>query len=279
MAFSFEPLKTRPPLTGGEDKFLLKAIGHADNPQDKMSDAEVITTGLVAMMYWRGNFEAARTLLSMPPYIPHMLSRSRLNRRLHRLKHVFLTLFDLWGYTWKQLNSESVYIIDSFPIMACDNYRIPRAKLYPHQEYRGYIASKKRYVYGLKLHLMVTNDGRPVECFLTPGSFSDVRALKTFQFDVPNGSHIYADKAYNDDDIEDVWVEAADIHLSPIRKKNSTRAVPPYITYVQHDHRKMIETVGSLIERMLPKTIHAVTAEGFELKVFLFVLAYSFNDL
>jgi hypothetical protein len=30
---------------------------------------------------------------------------------------------------------------------------------------------------------------------------------------------------------------------------------------------------------MLPKTIHAVTAGGFELKVFLFVLAYSINCL
>ena len=162
---------------------------------------------------------------------------------------------------------------------ACDHDRIPRARLYQHQAYRGYIASKKRYFYGLKLHLMVTKDGEPVECFLTPGSFSDVRALKTFQFDVPNGSYVYADKAYNDYELEDVLVEAADIHLSPIRKKNSTRAVPPYITYVQHYHRKMIETVGSLIERMLPKTIHAVTAEGFELKVFLFVLAHSFNYL
>jgi hypothetical protein len=34
-----------------------------------------------------------------------------------------------------------------------------------------------------------------------------------------------------------------------------------------------------LIERRLPKTIHAVTAQGFELKVFLFVLAYSLNCL
>ena len=41
----------------------------------------------------------------------------------------------------------------------------------------------------------------------------------------------------------------------------------------------MIETVGSLIERMLPKTIHAVTAKGCELKVFLFVLASSINGL
>jgi hypothetical protein len=162
---------------------------------------------------------------------------------------------------------------------ACDHDRIPRAKLYQHQEYRGYIAGKTRYCYGLKLHLMVTNDGQPVECVLTPGSCSDVRALKTFQCAVPNGSHIYADKAYNNYAIEDGLAEAADIHLSPIRKKNSTRAVPPYITYVQHYHRKTIETVGSLIERMLPKTIHAVTAEGFELKVFLFVLAHSFNYL
>jgi hypothetical protein len=258
---------------------ILKAIGHADNPQDKMSDAEVITTGLVAMMFLRGNFEAARALLSMPPSIPHRLSRSRLNRRLHRLKHVLLTLFDLLGYTWKQLNTESVYIIDSFPMTACDHDRIPRARLYQHQEYRGYIAGKTRYFYGLKLHLMVTKDGQPVECFLTPGSCSDVRALKTFQFDVPNGSDVYADKAYNDYELEDVLVEAADIHLSPIRKKHSTRAVPPYITYLQHYHRKMIEPVGSLIESMLPKTIHAVTAEGFELKVFLCVLAHSFNYL
>jgi hypothetical protein len=34
-----------------------------------------------------------------------------------------------------------------------------------------------------------------------------------------------------------------------------------------------------LIERILPKTIHAVTARGFELKVFLFVLAYSLTCL
>jgi hypothetical protein len=103
--------------------------------------------------------------------------------------------------------------------------------------------------------------------------------LKAFRFDVPEGSHVYADKAYNDYAMEDVLLEASRIQLSPIRKKNSTRILPPYIVYVQHDYRKRIETVGSLIERMLPKTIHAVTAEGFELKVFLFVLAYSFNCL
>jgi hypothetical protein len=129
------------------------------------------------------------------------------------------------------------------------------------------------------VHLMVTKDGQPVECFLTPGSYSDVRVLKSFQFDVPEGSWIYADRAYNDYAMEDVLLEAAHVQLCPIRKKRSTRTLPPCIAYVQHYYRKMIETVGSLLERMLPKTIHAVTAAGFELKVFLFVLAYSINCL
>jgi hypothetical protein len=66
-----------------------------------------------------------------------MLSRSRLNRRLHRLNELFLVLFELLGYGWKYLNTESVYIIDSFPVAVCDNYRIPRAKLYQHEKYRG----------------------------------------------------------------------------------------------------------------------------------------------
>jgi Transposase DDE domain len=129
------------------------------------------------------------------------------------------------------------------------------------------------------VHLLVTKDGQPVECFLTPGASSDVRMLKTFRFDLPEGSHVYADKAYHDYAMEDVLLEASHIQLYPLRKKNSTRPLPPSIAYVQHDYRQRIETVGSVMERMLPKTMHAVTAEGVELQVFLFVLAYSLNCL
>jgi DDE family transposase len=251
----------------------LQALGHAGEPQQKMSDAEVVTTAVVAMLFFRGNVEAARALLCARWYMPHMLSRSRLNRRLHRLNNLLITLFELLGQTWKRLNKESIYILDSFPIAVCDNYRIPRAKLSQHEAYRGYIASQQRCVYGLKIHLLVTTDGQPIECYLMPGSSSDVRVLRTCQFDLPEGSQIYAEKAYNDYALEDALEEAVHIQLCPIRKKHSRRAVPPYCAYVQHYYRKMIETVGSLIERIMPKTIHAVTAAGFEVKVFLCVLA------
>lgn len=67
--------------------------------------------------------------------------------------------------------------------------------------------------------------------------------------------------------------------LRPLRKKNSKRLVPAWMTYLLSCYRKVIETTGSLIEKLLLKHIHAVTARGFELKVALFVLATSFNFL
>lgn len=256
---------------------LLKALHHPEDPQGQMNDAEVMTTALVAALFFRGNHESARVMLKQHGYIPRMLSKSRFSRRLHRMQEIFVILFDLLGQTWKTLNKDSLYIIDSVPIAVCDNIRIRRSKIYSDEKYRGYKASKKRYFYGLKIHLMVTSDGQPVECFLTHGGFGDVDALKYYAYELPDDSIIYADKAYNDYEIEDLLKEMDHIELLPMRKKNSKRALPPFICFVQTYYRKMVETAGSLIEQLLPKSIHAVTSQGFELKVALFVIAYSLN--
>jgi len=256
---------------------LLKAMHHQEDRQCQMNDAEIMTTALVASLCFRGNHESARAMLRQHGYIPHMLSKSRFSRRLHRLKELLLILFDLFAQIWKTLNQDTIYVIDSIPIAVCDNSRIRRSKIYSKEDFRGYQASKKRYFYGLKIHLMVTQDGQPVECFLTPGGFGDVDALKYYAYERPDGAMIYADKAYNDYAIEDLLKEVDHIQLLPIRKKNSKRALPPYISFVQNYHRKRVETAGSLIEQLLPKSIHAVTSQGFELKVALFVIASSLN--
>jgi hypothetical protein len=69
------------------------------------------------------------------------------------------------------------------------------------------------------------------------------------------------------------------VELLPMRKINSLRPLPPFFTYLQATVRKMVETTRNFIERLLPKSIHAVTPHGFELKVALFVLATSINFL
>src|SRR6266568_2087418 len=256
---------------------LLKAMHHQEDCQCQMNDAEIMTTALIAALCFRGNHESARAMLQQYGYIPHMLSKSRFSRRLHRIKEIFIILFNLLGNIWKTRNTDAIYVIDSLPIAVCDNIRIRRSKMYSDENFRGYQASKKRYFYGLKIHLMVTQDGQPVECFLTHGGFGDVDALKYYAYELPDGSIIYADKAYNDYEIEDLLKEVDHIKLIPMRKKNSKRALPPEVSFVQQYYRKMVETAGSLIEQLLPKSIHAVTSQGFELKVALFVIAYSLN--
>jgi hypothetical protein len=256
---------------------LLQAIHHREDKQCRMRDAEVMTTAIVAALFFSGNYEAARSLLAEPRYMAKMLSKSRFNRRLHRVKPLFLRLFALLGAHWKDLNADSIYIIDTFPVAACDNYRIDRCRLYQGEAYRGYIASKKRYFYGLKIHLLVTKDGQPVELFLTPGADSDVACLDLFDFDLPDGSEVYADRIYNDYLLEDVINETGTVRFEPLRKKNSKRPHPPWQRAWISFHRKRIETTGSLLEQRLPKHIHAVTALGFELKVVLFTLALSFD--
>jgi hypothetical protein len=150
---------------------LLKALPHRTDPQCQMSDAEVMTTALTAAIFFRGTLESARVMLKQHGSIPQMLSKSHFSRRLHRLKETFLLLFPLLGAVWKKLNAEAIDIIDSLPIAACDNIRIPRAKLDAEEHFRGYLPSKKRYGYGLKVHGLVTQDGQPGEFFSYPWRF------------------------------------------------------------------------------------------------------------
>ena len=74
---------------------LLKAMHHQEDHQCQMNDAEVMTTACIAALCFRGHQESARAMLKPHGYIPYMLSKSRLSRRWHRMKALFLLLFDL----------------------------------------------------------------------------------------------------------------------------------------------------------------------------------------
>ena len=65
---------------------LLKAMHHQEDCQGQMNDAEIMTTALIASLCFRGHHESARARLKQYGSRPHMLSKSRLSRRLHRMK-------------------------------------------------------------------------------------------------------------------------------------------------------------------------------------------------
>lgn len=253
---------------------LLKAFHHRDDPRCRVGDAEILTTALVAAWYFGGNFARTQTFLFEQRYFPRRLSRRRFIRRPHRCAHLLTPLFHVLADLGHSLNSDSLYVLDSFPIATCDNIRIRRSRRYRGEAWRGYQASKRRYFYGVKLHLVVTAAGQPVEFIIAPGAEADVSVLKQLDLDLPEGSILTGDKAYNDYAYEDL-LRMIGLHLIPLRKENSKRPLGAALTYLMARARKAVETTGSLIERLLPKHIHAVTARGFELKLGCFVLACS----
>ena len=141
--------------------------------------------------------------------------------------------------------------------------------------FRGYIASKRRYFYGLRLHVLVTASGQPVDLVLAPGGDADISAFKRLHLDLPDGATIYADKAYTDYGCEDVLNEDTLITLIALRKRNSKRPMDGCIRYICHHVRKRIETTFSQIADSFAKRIYAITARGVELRAFLAVLAFS----
>tara|TARA_B100001741_G_C16470629_1_gene559838 strand:+ start:120 stop:1028 length:909 start_codon:yes stop_codon:yes gene_type:complete len=255
-----------------EESFLQK-------DSQRMSSCEVLTFAIVSGLFFYGNHERTRLFLYDYNYIPNILSKSQLNRRLHAFEEEF----------WKRLlyklsrslhhyEKTHEYAIDSFPVKACENSRITRAKILQGKEFHGYTASKQSYFFGAKVHMIVNlTKGIPVEVVFTPGSENDLKAFRRFCLDIPKGSIIYGDRAYNDYKFEDFLRDHQEIHLIAQRRTNSKRPLAKEVCYIQSRMRKRIETVFSQITQLFPKNIHAVTSKGFYLKIFNFILAYLFT--
>lgn len=242
----------------------------------KQNDAEIITTAIIAARYFGGNLLKARHYM----YTHHgvkKIHKSNFNRHLHRLNDLIISLFIGLGRSLKSLNTDSEYLIDSFPVAVCKNIRIKRCKLLQGEAYRGYNVSKREYFYGFKVLVITTADGIPVEYFIFAGKYHDMTGFKSMDIDLPKGSKLFGDSAFTDYEIEDLYKECEDIHLMIERKSNSTRLDSPAQAFIKKYMRKRIETTFGDITMDFPKRIHAVTPQGFLLKILLFLFAYSLN--
>lgn len=268
----------------------LKAMDYRDDPQVRLSSAEVMTVPLVGAALFGGNVEKARSFLYEYGYVPNMISKGRFNHRLHSIEPtLWSTLFALLAEFFKERSANQsdegvqMYAVDSLPVPACDNIRIKRCRLYPIEEhgaklFRGYIPSKRRYFYGLRVHLLVTKAGEPVEFALAAASEADLAVFKDLDLELAEGSIICADKAYTDYAHEDFLGEVG-LHLKAQRKKNSKRPMPAFEEFLGKPVRQYIETVFSGLSEMFAKKIHAVTPRGFELKIVCCLLAFSVQCL
>ena len=256
---------------------LLKAVGHTDDCRRELTDAEVITAALVAALHFGGNMERSRSFLRETGLMPRMLSRSRLNRRLHGVAELTYALFHQLGAALKEASVSTKYLLDSFPVAVCDNIRISRCRLARGGQFRGRSASKRRYFYGVKAQVVTTEEGVPVELAFLPGSASDVRGLDVLPLELPAGSELFMDSGYTDYGAEDAARELDSVTFAVQRKRGSRRWDEPWRACYKQLMRKRIETVFSQITALFPRHIHATSFRGFQLKVSLFVIAFALD--
>jgi hypothetical protein len=240
-----------------------------------MSDSEILFVFILACRDHSGNYEKALNSAQRNGLIRQRLSRGQYCRRLHKVYDLAVAILMFLGELAKE--NQLKYAMDSFPIATCKNIRISRSKLVQGNEYRGYNKSKREYFFGFKVHMITALDGRIVEMEFTPGSYFDTCAFNLLNFELPEGSEIFADKAYNAYDKEDQLSDAG-LNLEVIRKQNSLKEDNKYVfNWLKQLDRKHIETDISVIEQAFPKTIHAVTKKGFLLKIIGFCIAHNFS--
>lgn len=252
-------------------------IGHPKaGGRRKASDSQIITTALVAAKEFCGNFVKARYYLREVHGF-NFPDKSNFNRHLHRLGQTIVSLFFAFGQLLKELNILSAYIIDSFPVSVCRNIRIGRCRLLDNEAYRGFNASKREYFYGFKVQVVTTADGLPVELFICAGSYHDITAFQSMNISLPEGSELYGDSAYTKYELEELFLETEKVALLIDRKSNSKRKDSAAMEYIKKTMRKRIETTFTEITNFFPRKIHAVTPQGFLLKIVLFIFAFTLS--
>jgi hypothetical protein len=135
-------------------------------------------------------------------WFPDLPSYEGFVQRLNKISHLFEGLVESLMLSLPTKWSQSLPIlIDSFPIILAHRGR--RFKACVAQEIatrNGYCATKKLHYYGVRLHALgqykTGSLPLPIGLRLTDAGTADIKVLDDMEQDFPEGSRVFADKAY-----------------------------------------------------------------------------------
>lgn len=210
-----------------EDELQFCCERFSKNSKPDFSDQEIMTIYLfctyqeqrvqVKQMY---NF-VKNYLLDWFPQLP---SYEAFSNRLNRLSEAFKYLIPhLLGSNLPLDMSQQVSLIDSMPIETCSAKR--QAKVATNLTDKSYCASKKRWYYGLKIHVLGFETAHQMpyieHIIFSKASEHDLAVLKENLDNIHNRT-IFADKAYCDKSFQRKMQEENNIHIiTPMKSKKS----------------------------------------------------------
>ena len=242
----------------------------------KIPDEVIFYIYITACLGEQGSFRRAIRRLNKEKLLPVPVSESAFSRRIKRLKES-IELFSRLLIIRQRMKDEP-FIVDSCPLPTMNRVRAKR-NTRKGQARWGKCAAQNCFYFGFKLHAIIDPQHKMiVNSHFTPANVHDLTALTQFSLDLPFGSRLLADKAYNSKAVEKEIKTQQGVELQPIQKKPKGREM----TYSEGEKntkkarkRRLIESVFSSFKRYLPSKIDFVKEDTYLLKIQGFIIAHN----
>jgi len=190
------------------------------NKYPKFDDVEVLSSYLFVRIYFPQLHQMKQIQsmikLFLSAWFPKLPKYNTYLARVKRLLPVMIKFLDKLSNQVLEENKE--YIIDSCPIEITSKLRCNQSKIANEIATHSYCASKQKFYYGIKLHILAICQTQklPIPCYIgiSEGSMFDIKALEALEL---KNITINADLAYQSDELSKK-LKANGCHLKTPRK-------------------------------------------------------------
>ncbi len=145
--------------------------------------------------------------------------------------------------------------IDSLPIPVVNCYYAPNPHACSEWKSRGAsfgrVASKRKVIFGYKLHMLVTLGGVILDFEMAPANLTDLEVgqeLLHRHHDLDAGLTVVADKGYVSEPVAQALLQGNNICLLTVPRANQKRQLPPQVARRLNGIRQIIETVNAQLQ-------------------------------
>jgi Transposase DDE domain len=249
-------------------------------PAPRCSDPELVTMALVGEAKgWHEETVLLSEWARHRDLIPHQPSRTRFNRRrrqlagpLNQLRRLVLQALDL--------AADGQCVLDSVPVPVIGFHLVPdnaRGYWQAHEARFGDVASKKQWVFGYKLYLLVTLSGVVLDFVLAPANVVEVQA-GTELLEEHAGRTVLGDKAFVSRPLAARLRAENALRLLVLPRRNQRVRVPRAARRLLNRARQVAETVnGQLAEQFGVETNHAQSFGGLVARLYAKLAAHTLS--
>lgn len=242
------------------------------------SDSELLSMVLISeCMGWDVETEALQHWDKHRDLFPQQPSQSRYNRRRRALSDA-LNVLRQRVVCQLDVAADRQCALDSLPLAVVQFQHAPRssAQWRMHQAQIGYVASKKLYIYGYRLQVLLTLRGVILDFMRVPAAYKDSQAVAELLASHP-GRWVLADKGFVNHTVRtDLWTHHRVLLLARTRKNQQRHALPKPLNDAIPRWREICETVHSqLVQQFRIQRNHARSFAGLCARLYAKLTAHT----